>query len=210
MLAWLSKSYFNVLIIIRREYFLESFSILSEPGTWTRKMKMQERSFYRRTHTPTNTCTLTLFKVCQKHAGTRTVCCFWLAMIDPFFFFISSKQVEWVCAVSSFSSYWVWHCFTFSIQHSQAYHTKIQRASRAFCQNSSSVCLPWRQHNPFTGTIQISTGLTHSSVPETRTSTLCLTTCTQLKDVSLTCDQMLKAIVIHWRQKGFLFVRICS
>lgn len=97
--------------------------------------------------------------------------------------------------------------FSFSILHSQAYHTKIQKANPAFCQNSSSVCLPWRQHNPLHGTIQISTGLTHFSVLGTRTSQLCFTTCTPLKDVSLTCDLMLNAFVVHWKQSGSLFVR---
>lgn len=132
------------------------------------------------TNTNTNTCTWTVLIVCRKHAGTRTVCSFWLAMIDPFFFFfISSKQVEWVFTVSLSSSYWIWHCFTFSILYSQAYHTKIQRASQAFCQNSSSVCLPWRQHKPVHATIQIGTGLTHFSAIEIRISQLCLTACTK-------------------------------
>lgn len=169
---------------------------------------IQERSFHRCTHIHTTTCTWIVFKVCWKQAGKCTVCPFWLATIDPFFFYLFQTGGEGLgCQSLLVILGMALFFFSFSILHCQAYHTKIQKASQAFCQNSSSVCLPWRQHNPLPGTIQISTGLTHFSVLGSRTPQICLTTHTPLKDVSLTCDLMLNAFVIHWKLSGSLFIR---
>lgn len=122
----------------------------------SRKMTMQARSFYRRLH---KHMLVRCFQKLSKACGDVV---FALFDTPQSIHSIWSPPSRWSGFVLSVSLQFIGHgiAFAFSILYSQDYYTKIQRASQAFCQNSSSVCLLWRQCNPLPGTIRISTGLT--------------------------------------------------